>query len=291
MNHNAQQGITRVWLITGCSSGLGRTFAEAILAKGDRVAVTARQVESVENFQNDFPDAALCLPLDVTRQRQVNQAVTQTIRRFGQIDVLVNNAGFGMVGAIEEVSDKDVRRVYDTNVFGLLNVIRGLLPHMRERKRGHIVNVSSIAGLASNPGSGIYCSTKFAVEGITESLAEEVRPLGIKVTAMEPGPFRTDFATTKLTYARQIDDYAGTPVGHWRERIPKMNGNQPGDPKKAAEVLLNLVDTEHPPLHLVLGNSAMDRIREKIIALTQELDDWETTARSVDFEGDSVDMR
>nr|MDJ0723391.1 SDR family NAD(P)-dependent oxidoreductase [Desulfobacterales bacterium] len=215
----------------------------------------------------------------------------EAIRLFGHIDVLVNNAGFGMVGAIEEVSDDDTRRVYDTNVLGLLSVIRAVLPHMRRRRSGHIINISSIGGLASNPGSGIYCSTKFAVEGITESLAEEVKPLGIKVTAIAPGPFRTEFVGAGLPSAGPIDDYAGTAVGRWRERISTMRGKQPGDPQKAAEALLKVVEFDRPPLHLVLGNSAVDRIREKIASLNAELEAWEAVSRSVDFEGESVDMR
>ena len=162
---------------------------------------------------------------------------------------------------------------------------------MRRRRSGHIINVSSIAGLASNPGTGIYGSTKFAVEGITEALAEEVRPLGIKVTALAPGPFRTAFTSPKLTAARPIDDYAATPVGFWRERIPRMHGKQPGDPAKAAQVLFMLVNAETPPVHLVIGNSALDRIREKIDAFNQELDSWEAVGRSVDHEGETVDIR
>jgi NAD(P)-dependent dehydrogenase (short-subunit alcohol dehydrogenase family) len=291
MTIHHQNSDSRVWLITGCSKGLGRAFAKAVLEKGERAAITTRRVESIKHFQKDYPDTALALALDVTNKDEVQQAVEETIRRFGHIDVLVNNAGFGMVGAIEEVSDEDTRRVYDTNVFGVLNVIRAVLPHMRSRRNGHIINISSIGGLVSNPGSGIYCSTKFAVEGITESIAQELRQLGIKVTAIEPGPFRTDFAGDGLPYAQPIDDYADTPVGHWRERIPVMNGKQPGDPEKAAAVLLKLVENDNPPLHLVLGNSAMDRIREKIAALNRELDAWEAVGRSVDFEGDSVDLR
>ena len=286
-----QNDASRVWLITGCSSGLGRAFAESALAHGDRVAVTTRRVESIERFQKDYPKTAIALALDVTNKEEVSGAVEEAINVFGHIDVLVNNAGFGMVGAIEEVSDEAVRHVYDTNVFGLLNVIRAVLPHMRRRHRGHIINITSIGGLVSNPGSGVYCSTKFAVEGITESLAEEVGPLGIKVTAMAPGPFRTDFATEKLAFAGPIDDYAETAVGHWRKKIPQMNGRQPGDPEKAAEVLLKIVETDPPPLHIVIGNSALDRIRQKISILTQELNAWEAVSRSVDFEGDSVDMR
>lgn len=271
-----------VWFITGCSSGFGRALAEAAIARGHQVVATARDVGKVQDLEETHPGQALALPLDVTRVDKVQDAVSQAVKTFGHIDVLANNAGFGMIGAVEEVSDAEVRRLFDTNVFGLLNVTRAVLPHMRSRRSGHILNMSSVGGLVSVVGSGIYCASKFAVEGLSEALAQELQPLGIRVTVVEPGPFRTKFAGDSLTKVPAMEDYAVT-VGKRRQQVEAIDGNQPGDPVRAAQAIIQVVEDPNPPLHLVLGKSAVQSVRSKLDSVAQELNAWESISVATDY--------
>lgn len=273
---------SRVWFITGCSSGFGRALVEAALAQGYKVVATARKLEQIKDFEQQYPDTALALALDVTQPNQVQEAVNKALSKFETIDVLVNNAGFGMIGAIEEVPDAQARHLFDTNVFGLLNVTRAVLPVMRDRHTGHILNISSVGGFVSVVGSGIYCASKFAVEGLSEALAQEIAPLGIRLTIVEPGPFRTNFAGDSITKVPAMDAYAET-VGKRRESIDQMDGKQPGDPVRAAKAMIQVVETANPPLRLVLGKSAVQAIRRKLDTVAQELNTWEETSLSADF--------
>lgn len=262
------------WLITGASTGFGRALAEAVLAHGDRVIATARDVAAVADLPERFPEAALALPLDVTDPVQVRDAVAAATAA-GDVDVLVNNAGHGLVGALEELSDDQIRRVLEANLFGALAMTRALLPHMRGRRRGHIVQMSSVGGVVANPGHAIYATSKFALEGASEALAGEVAPLGIRVTIVEPGPFRTDFAGRSMDMALPIADYAGTPAGGLRDRFRDQNGTQPGDPVRAAEAIIATVRADAAPLRLPLGAHAVTRIRA---ALEQRLADLDACA-------------
>ncbi|MNQ67684.1 3-oxoacyl-[acyl-carrier-protein] reductase FabG [compost metagenome] len=275
----------KVWFITGASKGFGLEIAKAALAAGDYVVATVRSnavvLEEILGDKNE----TLVVILDVTKEDQVRQGVQDAINKFGRIDVLVNNAGYGLLGATEEVSDEEVRKQYDTNVFGLLNVTRAVLPQMRSQKSGHIINISSLLGYtASVPGFGLYGSTKFAVEGITEGLALEVKPLGIQVTAAAPGYFRTKFASTESYQAAEkiVEDYKET-VGHVRGFISQIDGNQPGNPVKLAEVIVNLAQSENPPIHLPLGSDAVAAFRIKSEEGGKEVDAWESISSSTDY--------
>ena len=273
----------RTWVITGSSTGFGRLLAEEVLKTGDHVVATARRVEQVADLEQKYPDRALALPLDVTRQDQVDSAVQKTLERFGRVDVLVNNAGYGVTGAIEEVSDAELEPMYATNVFGLLRVTRAFLPQMRKQRSGHILNLSSIGGLTAGPGWGLYQSTKFAVEGLSEALAQEVAPLGIRVTIIEPGPFRTDFlGRSGVEAAKRISDYSGTADNARRYRSDQ-NGRQPGDPLKAVQVMIQVVNSPNPPLRLLLGAGALKRVQQKIEAWQKELAAWEPVTVGADF--------
>ncbi|MBW4630567.1 MAG: SDR family NAD(P)-dependent oxidoreductase [Iphinoe sp. HA4291-MV1] len=275
---------TRVWFITGSSTGFGRTLAEALLDKNETVVLTARKPEQVEDLTAKFSNRALAVRLDVTKPEEVREAVKQAIATFGRIDVLVNNAGYGLIGALEEVSDEQIRRNFETNLFGVINMIRAVLPVMRQQKSGHILNMSAIAGFSNELGFSIYGGAKFALEGVSEAVQGEVAPLGIKVTIVEPGPFRTDFIGRSLDRAEQsMDEYQQT-VGKFLQFLDKIEGTQPGDPDKAAQVLIQVVNSENPPLRLVLGKYAYSKFRKKIESLTAELDAWEQIAASTDFE-------
>lgn len=221
---------SKVWLITGSSTGFGRSLTEAVLQKGDRVVATARKPEQLGDLIEQYPEAAKAVPLDVTNLQEVGNAVKAAVDAFGRIDVLVNNAGYGSMGAIEEQSDEAIKRQFDTNLFGAINMIRAVLPTMREQRSGHILNISSVGGVVSMAGGGIYSSTKFALEAVSEALAQEVAPLGIKVTIIEPGAFRTDFSGRSLaTPDRTIADYAQT-SGKFMQWVQEVDGKQPGDP-------------------------------------------------------------
>jgi NAD(P)-dependent dehydrogenase (short-subunit alcohol dehydrogenase family) len=286
MNAHASAGQKtdqRVWLITGTSQGFGLELVRAVLARGESVVATSRAPDRVARL---FPDAgARLMPvqLDLSDQSSITSAVDSTVSRFGRIDVLVNNAGFGMLGALEEVSEQEVANVFQINVFGLLRMIRAVLPAMRGQHRGHIVNLSSIGGLAAAPGWGIYNATKFAVEGLSEALAQEVAPMGIRVTIIEPGPFRTDFLGGSLvSAARTIDAYQGT-VGPTREYRTTNDGRQRGDPARAAQAIVEIVESENPPLRLLLGENAFGRAQAKVQSMANEFDRWRSLTLSADF--------
>ncbi|MCR1161725.1 MULTISPECIES: oxidoreductase [unclassified Paenarthrobacter] len=271
------------WLITGCSTGLGRALAQAVLAKGDNAVVTARNTDSLQDLAAEFPTTALAVSLDVTDQSQVDAAVQQATERFGGVDVLVNNAGYGYRAAIEEGDDADVRTLFDTNVFGPVAMIKAVLPGMRSTRSGAIVNISSIGARICPPGSGYYSASKAALEGISGSLHKELQPLGISVTAVEPGGFRTDFAGRSLTQsAEAIADYADT-AGKRRKENDTVHGTQPGDPDKAAQVIISAVEAEQTPAFLLLGADAVyayDAVEE---AMRAEVDRWREHSASTGY--------
>jgi len=273
----------RVWLITGGSSGFGRALAEAALARGNRVAATARRAERLEDLVRQAPDRALAVALDVTDPEAVRRAVGEVLERFGRLDVLVNNAGHGQVGAVEETTEEELREIFDVHVFGPAALVRAVLPAMRERRSGAIVQMSSFGGQVAYPGFSAYCATKFALEGFSEALAPEVEPFGIKVLIVEPGAFRTGFSGGALAQSRETPEYAET-VGPTREMITGMNGTQPGDPAKAAQAIIAALDSEDTPLRLPLGADAVDGIRGKLDSVRAELDRWEAVATSTAFD-------
>jgi len=273
----------KTWFITGASRGFGLLIAKVALARGDNVIATARQPQSIITALDNHP-SVLALPLDVTDEAAAFSAVDQAIARFGRIDVLVNNAGYGLLGAVEEATADEVRRIYETNVFGLLNVTRAVLPAMRDQGSGHVINISSIGGYQAYQGWGVYGSTKFAVEGITEALAQELQPLGIQATVVEPGFFRTDFLdASSLSTSAEIPDYAGT-VGAMRRFAADANHQQPGDPMKLACAVLMLADAPQPPLRLALGSDTVARLRSKNASVERELGAWMHVSLSTDVE-------
>jgi NAD(P)-dependent dehydrogenase (short-subunit alcohol dehydrogenase family) len=273
----------RVWFITGASRGFGALITEQALAGGDAVIATARDPNSIIARLGDH-ERLLPVKLDVTSEEQAHAAVAQGLKRFGRIDVLVNNAGFGLLGGVEDSSAGEIERLYATNVFGLLAVTRAVLPQMRRQRAGHVINISSIGGYGSYAGWGVYCSTKFAVEGLSEALALELAPLGIKVTVVEPGFFRTDFLDDQslLKTTTQIADYAGT-VGAMRNAMAGANHAQPGDPAKLAIAMMELVNAPTPPLRLPLGSDTVAKIAEKNAFVAQETAQWRDLAVSTDF--------
>ena len=272
-----------VWFITGCSTGFGRELAKFVLDRGYRAVITARDTSKIQDLKAGHEGRVLALKLDVTDKSEVEDAVRRAESAFGSIDVLVNNAGYGYVGAVEESDEAEVRALVETNFFGLARMIHVVLPGMRERRHGNIVNISSIGGLVGFPGVGYYNATKFAVEGLSESLAKEVAPLGIKVLIVEPGPFRTDWAGRSLKKAhRQIPEYTET-AGAFRERITGRAGKQVGDPARAAVAIVKALESEHTPLHLTLGQIALETARTKLQNMSAELDAWEDTSLSADF--------
>ena len=275
--------ISPVWFVTGCSTGFGRELAKLVLDEGLRCVITARDVAKVQDLVQGHEDNALILPLDVTKPDQVRDAVKQAEDRFGRIDVLVNNAGYGYSAAIEEGEDAEVRAMFETNFFGLTDMIKAVLPGMRDRKSGHILNVSSIGGLTSFPGTGYYCATKFAVEGLSESLYKELAPLGIRVTIIEPGPFRTDWAgRSHKKSANEIPDYQQT-AGARYQQMAGYSGKQPGDPARAAGAMLAVTRTDNPPLHLILGKPGLEFVRKKLNELQKDIIDWEDTTLGADY--------
>lgn len=278
-----KNGFKRVWFITGASRGLGALIAEAALADGNAVVAAGRNVAAIAERLGNSP-ALLPVALDVTDEAQAKAAVQAALEKFGRIDVLVNNAGFGLLGAIEESSDADVRRMYDTNVFGLLNITRAVLPTLRSQRAGHVINMSSIGGYRAAAGFGAYSSTKFAVEGLTEALRGELAPLGIHATVVEPGYFRTDFldASSLMVAKEIIADYDAT-SGNVRRRAVEMNHNQPGNPEKLAQAMLELVDAATPPLRLPLGTDTLKAIADKNAYVTQETETWKALSASTDF--------
>ena len=274
---------SQTWFITGASSGFGEALATHILDKGGRVAATFRQPEQAQEFTAREAGRTLGVVCDVTHEGQVNTAVADAIAPFGHLDVVVNNAGYGSMGSIEEVPAEEVQRQFDVNVFGALHVLRAVLPHLRERRRGHVLNITSIGGLKTFPGVGIYNASKFALEAIGESLSQQVGPLGIKVTNVEPSGFRTKWAGESATIANtRIDDYQAT-VGENIRGIQGYSGRQPGDPVRAAHAMYDVAQMENPPLHLPLGKAAVKGARDKFAALTQELEQYAATGNAADF--------
>jgi NAD(P)-dependent dehydrogenase (short-subunit alcohol dehydrogenase family) len=273
------------WLITGVSSGFGLELARAALARGDSVVGTVRRPAQADSFEQLAPGRAHAVQLDVTRAGDIEPAVQQALKRAGHIDVLVNNAGYGLFGAVEEISDAEARHVMETNFFGALGVTRELLPHLRERRSGHIFNVSSVAGVIGFPGCGLYSASKFALEGASEALATEVAPLGIRVTIVEPGGFRTNFSGGSLRQAeRVIDGYAGTPSAKTRASIGRHNGNEPGDPARAAAAIIVALEAPVAPLRLVLGADAVGMVRHKIDGTLKLVSEWEAVSASTAFD-------
>jgi NAD(P)-dependent dehydrogenase (short-subunit alcohol dehydrogenase family) len=271
------------WLITGCSTGIGREIARAALEAGHSVAVTARNVDAVADFVDQFGDRALALPLDVTDRDQITAAVGEVEKAFGGIDVLVNNAGYGYMAAVEEGEDAEVRKLFDTNYFGVVDTLKAVLPGMRARRSGHIINISSMTGLVANPPNAYYSSTKFALEALTEALAKEVGPLGIKVTAIEPGAFRTDWAARSMQESSTpIGDYDDN-VGARKTLIKQFADHLPGDPRKVAEAVLMVAGLDEPPLRLLLGRDVLAAVREKIADLTASINHWESVTKNVNF--------
>jgi NADP-dependent 3-hydroxy acid dehydrogenase YdfG len=277
------QSNQRVWFITGASTGFGRLLAEEVLKAGGKVIATARNLDKVKNLEAQYPQTAKALALDVTDAGQVDSAVTQAFAQFGQVDVLVNNAGYGVAGAIEEVSEAEFMPMFETNVFGLLRVTRAFLPHLRKQRSGHILNLSSIGGVVASPGMGFYNATKFAVEGISEALAGELAPLGIRVTIIEPGPFRTDFLGRSGVVAKtRIADYDST-AGNMRRYFAENDGKQKGDPLRAVHAMMQVVESPGPPLRLLLGASALERLRSKLGNWEKEIATWEKVTVGADF--------
>ncbi len=274
----------KVWFITGCTSGFGSILCKQLLERGESVVATARKPELLDELKklSQKPDQLLTLKLDVTNNEDIKLAVNHAIEKFGRIDVLINNAGFGHVGALEEITENDIRRSFDTNVFGLIEVTRAVLPTMRNQQSGYILNLSSVAGIAAIPGAGIYAATKFAVEGLSEALAAEIAPFNIKLTLIEPGAFRTQFANGSLKTAVPMKEYDGI-LDNTRKLYQTIGGNQPGDPDKAARIMIELVDHPTPPLRLVLGGIALKRARDKMERFSKEMMDWENTSTNVDF--------
>lgn len=273
----------KVWLITGCSTGFGRELAKHVLSLGNKAGVAARKTEDIADIVSAYPDTALALKLDVTKHEEIKDAVKQTLEKFGRIDVLVNNAGIGYFGAIEESEDAAVRNMFEINVFGLAKMTQEVLPTMRKQRSGHIVNIASIGGLVGFPAVGFYNATKFAVDGLSESLSKEVAPLGIKVTIVAPSGFRTDWAgRSAANSAVVIDDYKTT-AGANKDTIRGYSGNQPGDPVRAAAAIVKAVESANPPLRLLLGKAALKGARNKLELLKKDFDAWEETTVGADF--------
>jgi len=280
-NQNVANSEKPVWFITGCSTGFGHELATQALARGFRTVVTARKPGAIEKFA--AKGEALVLKLDVTDQGQIDAAVKAAEEKFGGIDVLVNNAGIGYFAAIEEGEENEVRRMFEINVFGMSRMIQAVLPGMRQRRKGCIVNVSSLAGLRSAPALGFYNATKFAVEGLSGALLQEVEPLGINVIVVEPSGFRTDWAGRSANESKkQIADYAKT-AGEWRKELRADSGKQPGDPVRAVQALIAAVESPKPPRHLLLGNDAYDGAMSKLEELRKDFSAVEAIARGADF--------
>jgi len=273
----------RVWFITGSSSGFGLLLAHELLRRGDRVIATARDASTLDDLLTLYPDTARTFKLDVTKPAEIEQVARVALTAFGHVDVLVNNAGYGVNGAIEEVSEAEFEPMFQTNLYGLIRVTKAFLPHFRERRSGHIFNFSSIGGLIGGAGWGFYSATKFAVEGLSEALAAEMKPLGVHVTIIEPGPFRTDFLgrSGKLA-AKEFADYKDT-AGKARAYLKTNAGKQAGDPQKAIEAVITVADSPEPPVHLLLGKSALTRFRGKLAEWEKEIAAWEPVTLGADF--------
>jgi len=273
----------KVWLITGCSAGLGKELASMVLKTGDQVIVTARNVADIRHFAVDYPDAATIWPLDVSKPDDIGRLIKKVKRKFGKVDVLINNAGTRYFGALEESDEKHIRYMFEVNFFGLANLTRAVLPLMRKQRSGHIVNISSIAGKIGFAGMGFYNATKFAVEGYSEALAREVAPLGIKVMIVAPGGFKTGWEQRPVKISKKrIRDYEDT-AGAAKKRVTENAGWQPGDPALAAKAIMKAINADNPPLHLLLGAAAVTETREKMEQLKKEIDTWEMVITRLDL--------
>lgn len=276
---NDKRNIT--WLITGCSSGLGRNIAEEVLKSGYSAVITSRNLSDIQDIAKAYPDTALVLSLDVTNKSQITDVIKQAQKKFDGISVLINNAGYGFRGAVEEADEEEMHKIFNTNFFGMVNMIQATLPCMRKNKTGTIMNLSSIAGRFGPVGSGYYSATKFAIEGLSDALRKEVSPLGIHVIVVEPGAFRTDYGGRSLNKSKRIiADYDST-VGP--RRTEPSNGKQPGDPQKAAQVLINIYERKEKPFRLLLGSDAIKIIRDELKEQFKELEAWEKISVKTDF--------
>lgn len=279
--------MSKIWFITGVSSGFGRSLVGAVVKAGDIVIGTLRKPIQCEELNRLYPGKASGILMDVNDSRQIASGVELALKQYGRIDVLVNNAGYGLFGAVEEASEQEARDQMETNFFGALALTRAVLPGMREARRGHIVQISSVAGFRSTPGLGIYNASKFALEGFSEALESEVAPLGIKVLIVEPGPFRTNWAGSgSKDVAHKINDYRDS-ARLTAQMIHGYDGSQPGDPDKAARLIVDAVNSPNPPLRLPLGKVAIDRIREKISMLEQEIQVWEKQSIATAFDSNT----
>ena len=274
--------MNKVWLITGCSSGFGKALAVKTLEKGYNVAVCARKIADVQDLIADYPDTSLAVTLDVTNQRDIDNAVKDVNKKFGRIDILVNNAGIGYFGALEESEEAEVRKMFEINFFGLANMTKAVLPTMRSQKSGRIINISSIGGLIGNPGVGFYNATKFAVDGLSESLSKETAPLGIKVIIVAPSGFRTDWAGRSANESPVVIDAYEATAGKIKKTIRDSSGNQPGDPVKAAEAIIQAAESETPPLRLLLCAAAFKNANLKLTELKKDFDAWESVSIGAD---------
>lgn len=271
----------KTWFITGCSTGFGREIARKAISAGYNVVATARNPVQIEDLAAENHENVLLLPLDVTNEAQVRAAVQQALEKFGQIDVLVNNAGIGYFSTVEESVEEETMRMFEINFWGMMEVTKEVLPHFRSQKSGHIINLSSVGGLAAFPSVGYYNATKFAVEGISESLAKEVEPIGIRVTLIEPGTFRTDWAGRSANRSQtKITAYMET-VG---PRINRPSGQEPGNPAKLAEAVLQVVELPNPPLRLLLGKDAYAVTTAKLSGMLKDIENWKETTINMDFE-------
>jgi NAD(P)-dependent dehydrogenase (short-subunit alcohol dehydrogenase family) len=271
----------KVWFITGCSSGLGKALANRVLKSGANVVVTGRKLADINHFATEFPNQVLVMNVDVTNTQQIRSAVDAAKNKFGHIDVLVNNAGIGIFGAIEEIPDKEVRNIFETNFFGTLNMIKAILPIMRAQKSGHIINVTALGGIVATQCLGIFNATKFAIEGLSESLEQEVSPIGIKITLIEPGPTRTPFMNSMKRF-ESINDYNES--REFIKNIIEQYGNyQPGDPEKIAQTIMEVANNPVPPLHLLMGKFSVERTREKLSNLSETITEWEKISCDTDY--------
>ena len=273
----------KVWFITGSSTGFGRALAEEALKQGYKVAATARKPEVLQDLVEKYPNSVVALKLDVTKPEQVQLAIDEAVKKFGHIDVVVNNAGYGLLGALEEASDEQIRRQFETNVFGALDVMRAVLPQMREQKSGHILNISAVNGFVGFPFTGFLTATKFALEAFSETLSKEVEPYGIKVTIVEPGMFRTEIINRSLIVGENpmVETYPSTFIDWLRE----MDGKQPGDPRKAAQAMIKAVESENPPMRLPLGEDAILAIEAELENVRKDIAPWREIGIKTAFDG------
>jgi len=274
---------SRVWVVSGCSSGFGRELVLAAARRGDRVLATARNLSALESLAAESQDRIAAAPLDVTSTDQCTAAINTALSRFGRIDGVINNAGYGIVGAIEDTPDTDIRANFETNFFGALNLTKAALPHLRAQRSGIIVNISAAAAISNYPGFGAYGASKAALEFMSESMRDELRPFGIRVLVVQPGPFRTDFIARSLkSVPCSTAEYQST-AGRFAAMLEKMSGKQTGDPAKAALAILGAATSENPPFRLVLGRYAQDKARRRASAAVAELDAWASAANATDF--------